>query len=73
MGSAIEGDCSAEVRVALLLNPATAVPLKFYMPSVQAAASTSGIEVNATPVHAKDEIEGVIAARGRAIKGAASL
>ena len=33
------------VRVALLFNPATAVPLKFYMPSVQAAASTSGIGV----------------------------
>jgi len=53
------------VRVALLFNPATAVPLKFYMPSVQAAASTSGIEVDATPVQAKDEIEGVIAAQAR--------
>jgi putative ABC transport system substrate-binding protein len=53
------------VRVALLLNPATAVPLKFYMPSVQAAASASGIEVNAISVHAKDEIEGVIAAQAR--------
>jgi ABC-type uncharacterized transport system substrate-binding protein len=53
------------VRAALLFNPTTAVPLKFYMPSVQAAASISGIEVNATPVHAKDEIEGVIAAQAR--------
>ena len=53
------------VRVALMFNPTTAVPLKFYMPSIQAAASTSGIEVNATPVHAKDEIEGVIAAQAR--------
>ena len=53
------------VRAALMFNPATAVPLKFYMPSVQAAASTFGIEVNATPVHAKDEIEGVIAAQAR--------
>jgi len=53
------------VRIALLFNPATAVPLKFYMPSVQAAASTSGIEVNATPVQAKDEIEGVMAAQAR--------
>ena len=51
------------VRVALMFNPTTAVPLKFYMPSFQAAASTLGIEVNATPVHAKDEIEGVIAAQ----------
>jgi putative tryptophan/tyrosine transport system substrate-binding protein len=49
------------VRAALLFNPTTAVPLKFYMPSVQAAASISGIEVNATPVNAKDEIEGAIA------------
>jgi ABC-type uncharacterized transport system substrate-binding protein len=53
------------VRVALMFNPTTAVPLKFYMPSVQAAASTSGVEANATPVHAKDEIEGVITALAR--------
>jgi len=53
------------VRVALMFNPTTAVPLKFYMPSVQAAASASSVEVNATPVHAKDEIEGVIAAQAR--------
>ena len=53
------------VRAALMFNPTTAVPLKFYMPSVQAAASALGVEVNATPVHAKDEIEGVIAAQAR--------
>ena len=53
------------VRAALMFNPTTAVPLKFYMPSVQAAALTSGVEVNAAPVHAKDEIEGVIAAQAR--------
>jgi putative ABC transport system substrate-binding protein len=52
-------------RVALMFNPTTAVPLKFYMPSFQAAASASSVEVNATPVHAKDEIEGVIAAQAR--------
>jgi putative tryptophan/tyrosine transport system substrate-binding protein len=51
------------VRIALMFNPTTAVPLKFYMPSVQAAASTAGVAVNATPVHAKEEIEGVIAAQ----------
>src|SRR5246500_2652487 len=33
------------VRVALLFNPATAVPLKVYMSSVQAAASSFGIQV----------------------------
>jgi putative ABC transport system substrate-binding protein len=53
------------VRVALMFNPTTAVPLKFYMPSVQAAASALGVEVNATPVHAKDEVEGVVAAQAR--------
>jgi putative tryptophan/tyrosine transport system substrate-binding protein len=53
------------VRVALMFNPTTAVPLKFYLPSVQAAASDAGVQVNATPVHAKDEIEGVIAAQAR--------
>jgi putative tryptophan/tyrosine transport system substrate-binding protein len=53
------------VRVTLMFNPTTAVPLKFYMPSVQAAASISGVEVISTPVHAKDEIEGVIAAQAR--------
>ncbi|MGC1865572.1 MAG: ABC transporter substrate-binding protein, partial [Pseudolabrys sp.] len=53
------------VRAALMFNPTTAVPLKVYMPSVQAAASALGVEVNATPVHAKDEVEGVIAAQAR--------
>jgi len=52
-------------RVALLFNPATAPPLQFYMPSIQAAASSFSIQVSSTPVHAKDEIEGVIAAQAR--------
>ena len=51
------------VRVALLFNPATTSPLQFYMPSIQAAASAFAVEVIAAPVHAKDEIEGVIAAQ----------
>jgi putative ABC transport system substrate-binding protein len=51
------------VRVALLFNPATTSPLQFYLPSIQAAASTFAVEVNAAPVHAKEEIEGVIAAQ----------
>src|SRR6476660_7833906 len=50
-------------RAALMFNPTTAVPLKFYMPSIQAAAAPLGIEVNATPIYAKEEIEGVIAAQ----------
>src|SRR5271169_576106 len=57
------------VRVALLFNPATAVPLQFFMPSIQAAAASFPIEVSAAPVHAKDEIEGVIATQARSPGG----
>jgi putative tryptophan/tyrosine transport system substrate-binding protein len=49
-------------RVALIFNPATA-PLKFYLPSIQTAASSFGIQVLVTPVHVKDEIESVVAAQ----------
>ena len=49
-------------RVALLFNPTTSVPIKFYMASIQAAASSFAIQTSTAPVHAKDEIEGVIAA-----------
>jgi putative ABC transport system substrate-binding protein len=56
-------------RVRLLFNPTTAVPLKIYMPSIQAAASILAVEVNATPVNAKDEIEGIIAAQVREPRG----
>jgi putative ABC transport system substrate-binding protein len=53
------------VRMALLFNPATAVPLQFFMPSIQAAASSLAIQISNAPVQAKDEIEGVIAAQPR--------
>jgi putative ABC transport system substrate-binding protein len=49
-------------RVALLFNPATTVPVKFYLSSIQAAASSFSVQTSTAPVHAKDEIEGVIAA-----------
>jgi len=49
-------------RVALLFNPATTVPVKFYMSSIEAAASSFAIQPSTAPVNAKDEIEGVIAA-----------
>ena len=58
------------VRLVLLFNPATVVPLKIYMPFIQAAASSSAVEVNTAPVHSKDEIEGVIAAQARDPGGA---
>ena len=50
-------------RVALLFNPATAPQIKFYMPSIKATASSVAVEVSAAPVHAKEEVEGVIAAQ----------
>ena len=51
------------VRVALLFNPKTAAPPKIFMPSIQAAASSFAVQASVAPVHAKDEIEGVIAAQ----------
>jgi putative tryptophan/tyrosine transport system substrate-binding protein len=53
------------VRMALMFNPATAVPLRFFMPSIQTAASSLAIQISNAAVHAKDEIEGVIAAQAR--------
>jgi putative tryptophan/tyrosine transport system substrate-binding protein len=50
-------------RVALLFNPATTVPIQFFMPSIQAAASSLAIQSSVAPVQAKDGIEGVIAAQ----------
>ena len=49
-------------RVALLFNPTTSVPIKFYMASIQAAASSYTVQASAAPVHAQDEIVDVIAA-----------
>jgi putative ABC transport system substrate-binding protein len=49
-------------RVALLFNPATTVPVKFYMSSIESAASRFVIQASTAPVHAKNDIEGVIAA-----------
>jgi putative tryptophan/tyrosine transport system substrate-binding protein len=56
-------------RVALLFNPATAPQLKFYMPSIKATALSAAVEVSAAPAHAKEEIEGVIAAQARTSGG----
>jgi len=57
------------VRVALLFNPATTVPIQYFMPSIQTAASSFAVQVSVAPVHATDEIEGVIAAQGRDPEG----
>lgn len=53
------------MRVALLLNQATGPPLQFFMPFIQSAASSLAVQVSTAPVHAKDEIEGVIATQAR--------
>ena len=54
-------------HVALLFNPETAP--KFYMPSVQAAAFSFAVEASMAPVHARDEIAGVIATQARSPGG----
>ena len=53
------------LRMALLFNPATGVPLENFMPSIQAAASSFAVEVRVAPVRTRDEIESVIAAQAR--------
>ena len=52
-------------HIALLSNAETGPPLSFFMPSILAAASSFSIEVNSTPIHAKEEIEGIIADQSR--------
>jgi putative tryptophan/tyrosine transport system substrate-binding protein len=56
-------------RVELLFNPATAVALQYFLPSIQAGASSLAVQANAAPVRAKDEIEDVIAAKARDPEG----
>jgi ABC-type uncharacterized transport system substrate-binding protein len=56
-------------RVALLFNP-TGPPLQFFLPSVQAAASSNHVEVSVATANSKDEIEGIIAGQARDPGGA---
>jgi putative tryptophan/tyrosine transport system substrate-binding protein len=51
------------LRTALLFNPTTAPPLKFYMPSIEAAASTFAIQASVAAIHADRDIEGIVAAQ----------
>jgi putative tryptophan/tyrosine transport system substrate-binding protein len=50
-------------RMALLFNPETAAPSRFFMPSVEAAASSFAVQASVAPVRTKEEIEDVIAAQ----------
>jgi putative tryptophan/tyrosine transport system substrate-binding protein len=49
-------------RVSLLFNP-VGPPLQFFLPSIQAAASSFNVQVSTATVHAEDELEGVISAQ----------
>jgi putative tryptophan/tyrosine transport system substrate-binding protein len=51
-------------HVALLFNPATA-PIAYMPSTIQAAASSFAVAAATAPVHAREEIEGVIAAQAR--------
>ena len=53
------------VRMALLFKPAVAGPIQIFMPSIQAAASSFAVQVNAAPVDTKKDIERVIAGQAR--------
>ena len=52
-------------HVALMFNPATAPPLKVYMSSIRAAASSLAIEVTDAAVHTAGEIEQAVDAQAR--------
>jgi putative tryptophan/tyrosine transport system substrate-binding protein len=51
-------------NVALLFNP-TGPPLQFFMPSIQAGASSGNVQVSVATINSNDEIEGVIAGQAR--------
>ena len=53
------------VRVAFLFDSATAASPEFFSSSIRDAASSLAIQATAAPFHAKDEIEGIIAAQAR--------
>lgn len=50
-------------HVVLLSHPATSPSLQLFLPSIQGAASSYGIDLKSAPIQAKEEIEGVIAAQ----------
>jgi putative ABC transport system substrate-binding protein len=52
-------------HVALLFNPETAPPVRFYRPSVESAASSFAIATRIAEVHRSDEIEAVVAEQAR--------
>jgi putative ABC transport system substrate-binding protein len=56
-------------HVSLLFNPATAPPLKFYLPSIQAAGSSLNVAITRAPVSSSTEFENVIAGASKPGEG----
>ena len=50
-------------RIALLSNPETGPSLQLFMPSIQAAASFSSVEISVARVRAREDIEGIVASQ----------
>ena len=65
MGGTIEGNRTAHRARGAPVQPGNTAPVKFYMPPFRAAATSFAVQASTAPVHAKDEIEGVIAAQAR--------
>jgi putative ABC transport system substrate-binding protein len=65
MGGTIEGDRSAHRALGFAVQSSNSRADPILKPSIQAAASSFAVQASAAPVHAKDEIEGVIAAQAR--------
>jgi putative ABC transport system substrate-binding protein len=57
-------------RLALLSNPETGPSLQLFLPSIEAAAFSSAIEIRVARVRAKEDIEGIVAAQAGAPGGA---
>jgi putative tryptophan/tyrosine transport system substrate-binding protein len=54
----------ATTRVALLFHPA-GPPAEFFLPSIQAAASSLSVQASLVTIHGRDDIEAVIGAQAR--------
>ncbi len=60
-------------RVGVMFNPDTSPQSKFFMRSIEAAASSLGVQAIAAPVHAAADIEAAIASLAREPNGALIL
>jgi hypothetical protein len=65
MGGTSKGDRSANHARRDSVQPGDSLTAPTLHASIQAAASSLAIQANAVPVHAKDEIESVLAEQAR--------